>query len=230
MGTAMCVAQGATLSDSFETYATGSNIGGANGWVDVSATATQGFMVAATNSSLGSGSRAMHMSDTTNDASLTDARLQNIFTEAVTAAKIEFDFMATTANQTPLLTVRGGTAPTSIQAIIMTITPGGAGFIKYHDGTVWQGFAAGLLLNTWYRFVITVTDVTTGKFDLQVLNQSGEILNQAGLFFRTAVTGLASMDFATNAGLGGSGGDFYIDNITMGPVKPDPVLRLVVIQ
>jgi hypothetical protein len=213
----VCVAQGAPFEDKFETYNVGSNIGGNNGWVDVFTTAEQGFTVAAVNSDLSEGGKAMYISDATQDAALNDARLSNVFSKAMKSASITFDFMATTSLQTPIVTIRGGAVSTSPQAVAMTISPGGAGYINYHDGTTWQNFAAGLKTDTWYRFTITITDVATRTFDLVVLDKKGEVLNKKGLIFRTAVSGLASIDFATNSGFGKSGGDYYVDNVQILP-------------
>jgi uncharacterized protein (TIGR03790 family) len=204
-----------TFSDDFESYTAGSAIGGTNGWTDVNWTAEQGFIVAQTNSVLSGGGQSMHLLDTTTNSTLSDVRLQTLFPEAMTSVAITFDFMAETSAQTPILTVRSGTGMGLLaeQIIAMTITPGGAGYVKYHDGSVWQSLAAGLELNTWYRFVITVQDVASGIVDLVIEDANGEVLNRSGLAFRNAGSSLLSMDFATNAGSGKSGGSYYIDNI-----------------
>jgi hypothetical protein len=206
------IAPGAICEDDFESYPVGANIGGTNGWSDSNTTADQGFTVSAAGSFLGTGAQSMHFTDTTTNGELSDARLQNVFPATLTSAAIHFDFMAATSLQTPVVTVRSGTNVTSAQAIALTISPGGAGYISYHDGAVWQKFAAGLKANIWYHFVLLIPAVSSHTFDLIVLDAEGEVVNEKGLSFRTAVPGLAGIDFATNSGFGKSGGDYCIDN------------------
>jgi hypothetical protein len=208
---------GTVRADDFESYPVGNPIGGNNGWKDVLTSAGQGFTVAAVNSTLSEGAQSLHFTDTDTDGGLTDARIQNIFSSALPSAVVTFDFMAPTAAQTPILTIRDGKIPVSPQAVVLTISPGGAGAVNYHDGTVWQKIPAGLKQNTWYHFVITIADASAGTFDLSISDKKGELLSKKGLSFRMPVKSLYSLDFATNAGPGKSGGDFYIDNFSVTP-------------
>jgi uncharacterized protein (TIGR03790 family) len=198
------------LDDNFESYTVGNSIGGTNGWADINKTPYQGFTTSLTNSNLSSGSQALHFSDADSSA-VSNARIQNVFSKSVTSMVVTFDFMAVNASRTPIFTIRGKTFddPASTNGMVS----GDAGRVMYYDGTVWRQFNAGLTLNTWYHFKITIKNDTSGTFDLVVSNSSGEVVNQEGLSFGTAASGLTSMDFSSNNGAGTIGGDYYIDNV-----------------
>jgi hypothetical protein len=217
------LAHGALISDGFETYTAGNNIGGTGGWVDYQTSVDQGFTVAATNSTLSSGSQSMHLVD--NDASaLSDPRLQNVLAEdIVTTGVFTFDFMAVVNSNTPLVTVRSTSSITGPQAVALSISPNalGTGKCSYHDGTTWQSLSTALALGTWYQFEITA-DTATDTFDLAIYKSTGLYQSYSDLAFRTAVGSLRSIDFATNAGTGKTDSDFYVDSFDVN-VVPEPV-------
>ncbi len=200
------------VEDDYESYGLNGNVGGINGWVEINKTSNQGATVVATNSPLSAGSQAVHFADS-DPANVSDARIQNIFPEALLTLQISFDFMASTSVQMPLLTIRSGTAVTIVAQQAVALAPFvNSGEIRYHDGSVWQVIPAGLALNTWYRFELTL-DAATDTFSLVVSDGVVEWVNETGLSFRNPTGSLRSLDFATNAGFGQNGGSFYLDNL-----------------
>lgn len=216
-----CVSQAAV--EDFEGFVAGDSIGGVNGWSVQNASSTQNGTVAEVESGFSSGSLSLHYVDA-DTGGLYDARIKNTLVSSVTNGVFMFDFRVDNAGLNPSFFLRD-TANTL--GVLLNFFGSTSGTVRYFDGSSYVNVATNQLsLQTWYRAEITVADVSgsSDTFDLRILQEDGgagtEIINVSGIAFMTDISEIKLMEFATNAGPGGGGSSFYLDNIY--PVQKVP--------
>jgi len=204
--------------DDFESYTAGESVDGSNGWTDVNASVDQGATVAATNSTLGSGSQALHFTDTDSAAS-TSARVRNIFDSNTNNVQVEFDFMTPNGSQAPIFSLWKG-ASGSDQLIKLQLSLNETS-VRYQDSAgIWHTLDAGMSYGKWYTFRIT-TDFDTDTFDLTITDGVTPV-TFTGLAFYKSGSSVDRLDFTTNTGGSGTGADFYVDELSIAEKLPTP--------
>ena len=207
IGFAVCMAQGALVTDNFETYADGSDLGGQGSWTAGDAVVTSGQ-----ESPFDSGgSQSAHI-NTTSTCSSNFTAEQNELT-------VTFDLRLDNYNANPGLSLisSGGTQAVYFRFALYT----GSAMRIYNAGSGWTDVTTeNVAVDTWYRIQL-VNDIVNDNTDVSVWKWDGSSAVSIGngttdFSFRNAVSDIDEVRFEDQ---GGGVSTYYIDDVS---VIPEP--------